>query len=70
VPGFALLALLPASRRFGFQSLVNFLGTLQGFLDVVAEVLGSDYILKLGLMNQPRGLFAGAAQNQRSLGRM
>jgi len=58
------------SRRLGFQSLVNFLGTLQGVLNVVADVLGSDYILKLGLMNQPRGLFARAAQNQRSLGPM
>src|SRR5206468_6263591 len=34
------------SRRFGFQPLVNFLVTAQSFLDVVADVLGSVYILK------------------------
>jgi len=65
-----VLLLLSTSRRFGFQSLINFLGTTQSFLNVLANILGSEYILKLGPMNQPRRLFAGAAEDQRSLGRM
>src|SRR6266851_6438077 len=58
-------SLLLGDDELRLQPLVHFLSPAQGFLYVVADVFFSDYLGELGLVDQLRGLFAGAAEDQR-----
>src|SRR3984893_3114199 len=56
-----------AHRLQPFESLLR---PAQGFLDVVANVLGTDQLLKLRLLDQLQGLLPGAAKNQLATARL
>src|SRR5215467_3539033 len=63
-----MIALPPAPmlnrRRLGRDLRIEGLGASQSFGDVGADILAAHVLLELGLMHQPGGLLACAAQQQ------
>src|ERR1700692_4159023 len=57
---------LPCSRCLAqrLQPFERLFGAAQGFLHVVANVLRTDQLLKLRLLDQLQGLLPGTAKNQ------
>jgi hypothetical protein len=61
---------LGARRGLILHSLKSIFCPPQSFLHVLANVFASNYVFKFGLPNELSGLFAGATENQRAIGRM
>src|SRR5438876_9409326 len=58
--------LLGSCRGSGFELLEYFLSPAQGMLHICANVLVSNHVLKLRLMNDPQRLFSRSTEDQRT----